>query len=185
MMRRNWRSHFLKIFSLFLLLFLALVISFLLEKPSLKVPTDIPAAISLSELSTLDCGPVTEVIDGDTIKVRLKESVQTVRYLSIDTPEIEHSFTGKDQPFGQEAKTLNESIVRDKVVCLQYDLQQKDTYNRLLAYVFLDNGIMVNEILLRAGYARLLIIKPNIKYTQRLTIAQQKAVEEKREIWSR
>ncbi|HUH05127.1 MAG TPA: thermonuclease family protein [Kofleriaceae bacterium] len=105
-----------------------------------------------------DCGPssavVTRVIDGDTIEI---ESGERVRYLNIDTPEITN---GKNDCYGAEARQFNEDLVLGKPVTLRYDTECTDRFDRLLAYVRVQDR-EVNSLLVERGYACVLIIPPN------------------------
>jgi len=106
------------------------------------------------------CGPssalVAQVVDGDTIQL---EGGEKVRYLGVDTPET----YGQVDCYGPEAKAFNRDLVEGQKVGLEYDVECRDMYGRLLAYVTV-NGQMVNRVLLERGYARVLIIPPNGKY---------------------
>lgn len=106
------------------------------------------------------CGPstgvVAEVIDGDTIVL---DSGEKIRYLMVDTPEITH---GLNECYGLEARDFNSSLVLGYKVRLEYDVQCTDAYDRLLAYVYVDNR-EVNSLLVERGYACVLYIPPNGK----------------------
>ncbi|MBS3788526.1 thermonuclease family protein [Candidatus Bipolaricaulota bacterium] len=97
---------------------------------------------------------VVSVIDGDTIKVRLKTGTTEVRYTGIDTPETR----GEVERYGEEAKNYNKNLVADKTVWLELGEKERDQEDRLLAYVYLDKAkkSMVNAILLAQGYAEAL-----------------------------
>ena len=105
-----------------------------------------------------DCGPteavVARVIDGDTIEL---ESGERVRYLLVDTPEL----SGGGECYGLEAAEFNRSAVEGKTVTLSYDTECTDDFDRLLAYVALLDGRLVNEVLLERGLACVLHIPPN------------------------
>lgn len=126
---------------------------------------------------------VRRVIDGDTIEI---EGGTHVRYIGIDTPETrERTRTGwkyNPQPYAQEASRLNEDLVQDKQVRLEFDVETHDRYGRLLAYVFVGE-IFVNEEILRRGYARLLTIPPDVKYVDRFKKAVKKARQHHQGIW--
>ncbi len=104
------------------------------------------------------CGPtkgtVSRVIDGDTIEL---ETGERIRYLNVDTPE---STGGKDDCYGTEAAAFNAMLVGGRDVRLRYDVECTDRYDRLLAFVEVDN-IQVNMRLVEQGYACVLIIPPN------------------------
>jgi hypothetical protein len=102
-------------------------------------------------------GRVLRVIDGDTITIAGGE---TIRLLGIDTPEI-------GQPFASEAKWFTHALVAHKTVRLQTDAQLRDSYYRLLAFVYVetdDGWVCVNAEIVRAGLAKLLFIPPNGLY---------------------
>ncbi|MCM8765786.1 MAG: thermonuclease family protein [Candidatus Omnitrophica bacterium] len=126
---------------------------------------------------------VEKVIDGDTILLR---GGKTVRYIGIDTPEIRKRVKDKwiysPQPFSLEAKELNQMLVEKKWIRLEYDVEKKDRYGRLLSYVFVDD-IFVNAKLLEEGLAFLYTLPPNVKYVDNFVSLQRKAREEERGIW--
>ncbi len=100
---------------------------------------------------------VYRVFDGDTISIKGGERV---RLLGIDTPEI-------GEPFAVEAKHFTRDLVQYQMVRLEFDVRERDTYSRLLAFVYVetdDGWVMVNAELVRAGLARLLFIPPNGRY---------------------
>jgi micrococcal nuclease len=123
---------------------------------------------------------VADVIDGDTIAIDDGEGT-LVRYIGIDTPEIERQDSPGD-PFSEEAREFNRKLVRGKSVRLEYDSERYDVYGRLLAYVFTD-GVSVSEQLLRRGLATPLFIEPNVKYREAFTRVADQARKEKRGIW--
>ncbi len=130
--------------------------------------------------------PVTLVstTDGDTIRVMYNGVNEPVRYLLIDTPETNHPRLGK-QPFGDEAKELNRSLVNSGALTIEFDVGEKrDKYGRLLAYVYVD-GKSVQEILLRAGLARVAYVyPPNTRHLTPYEKAQREAKSKKLGIWS-
>lgn len=126
---------------------------------------------------------VKQAIDGDTI---ILSNNQHVRYLGIDTPETRKNVNGvwvyEPMPFGPEAKALNRSLVEGKIVRLEFDVEKKDKYSRLLAYCFVD-GVFVNGSLLEEGLAMLYTRVPNIRYADLLVKLQKKARQNKKGIW--
>lgn len=126
---------------------------------------------------------VTKVIDGDTIELFIGESV---RYIGIDTPEIHENIGSqwlyKPRPYAEEAKEFNRTLVEGKRVRLEFDVQKKDKYNRLLAYVYID-GKMVNLEMVREGYAMIYTYPPNVKYVEEFVGAQQYARENNKGLW--
>lgn len=128
---------------------------------------------------------VTKVIDGDTIEI---EGGERVRYLGIDTPETKDP-RKPVQCFGKEASNKNRELVEGKRVVLETDIIDKDKYDRLLRYVFLDLGsgtkLFVNDFLIREGYGQVLTIPPNVKYADQFVEAQQQAREQKKGLWAK
>ncbi len=126
---------------------------------------------------------VQRVIDGDTIEL---ETGEHVRYIGIDTPETRQrkgdQWIYKPQPFAREAKILNEKLVKHQQVQLEFDVQPKDRYGRLLAYVYVGDRF-VNLELIQSGLARLLTIPPNVKYAHQFRDAYRKAKEKKQGMW--
>ena len=120
------------------------------------------------------------VNDGDTIVLA---DGRHVRYMGINSPEIDHE-NKKAELFGYEAKKYNKTLVLSKMVCLEFDKQTHDRYGRTLAYVFLNNGVFVNNVMIEQGYAYCLSRRPNIKYDQVLLQSQRDAMSAKRGIWS-
>jgi len=121
------------------------------------------------------------VYDGDTI---LLGGGDSVRYIGIDTPEIDHK--GRKSEFmAQVAREFNIKLVKGARVKIEYDRERKDQYGRRLAYVFLENGDMVNAILVRKGLANVMLKTPNVKYKAQLLDCQREAMKERHGIWSR
>lgn len=83
--------------------------------------------------------------------------------LLIDTPETVHP-TKPVQPFGVEASNFTKEKLTGKDVQLEMDVGERDKYGRVLAYVYIDNT-MINEQLLEKGLARVAYVnEPNTKY---------------------
>ncbi len=123
---------------------------------------------------------VTRIIDGDTIEV---ERLGKIRYIGINTPEIHHPTKGIE-PYGFEAMTANRNLVDGKKVKLEYDIQQRDKYGRILAYVYV-GSIFVNAYLVEAGYAQLMTYPPNVKYVELFKKLQNEARLNKRGLWGK
>jgi micrococcal nuclease len=126
---------------------------------------------------------VTEVIDGDTIRVTFDdETTATVRYIGIDTPETVHPRRGVDC-FGREASARNKELVENKRVHLEKDVSETDRYGRLLRYVYLEDGVMVNGTLVSEGYAQVSTFPPDVKYTDQFLQLQREARDANRGLW--
>ncbi|OGG05069.1 hypothetical protein A2Z33_07360 [Candidatus Gottesmanbacteria bacterium RBG_16_52_11] len=121
---------------------------------------------------------VLRVIDGDTIMV---EPDTAVRYIGIDTPEM----TGPDSTgrcYGLQAKAKNESLVSGRTVQLVRDVSETDRYGRLLRYVYVGNT-MINELLVREGYARVSTYPSDVTYQQLFLEAERYARQEHLGLW--
>ncbi|MEA1868468.1 MAG: thermonuclease family protein, partial [Thermodesulfobacteriota bacterium] len=134
------------------------------------------AGLSFAEKSAF----VRYVIDGDTIVLKKRTKV---RYRGINSPEIPH----KNKPgesLGWAATKRNRQLVRGRLVRLVQDDEKKDRFGRLLAYVFLPDGRMVNEILVREGMAFVCFSGKGSPFNKRLLAAQREAINAGRGIWS-
>jgi micrococcal nuclease len=107
-----------------------------------------------------------------------------VDYLGINSPEIGHK-GGKSEFMAHAARNFNIELVKGAWVSLEFDKEKKDRYGRLLAYLFLENGDMVNALLVRKGMAHVLFNNQGLKYGDLLLDYQRKAMKEKLGIWSR
>jgi micrococcal nuclease len=126
-------------------------------------------------------GEVVSVVDGDTIDVRIAGKVERVRYIGIDTPETVHP-SKPVQCFGREASAKNKELVFGKTVTLVRDVTDRDKYGRLLRYVYVGDT-MINEALVRGGYASVYTYPPDVRYDARFREVQQLAREESVGLW--
>lgn len=129
-------------------------------------------ALACVQDATVD---VIRVIDGDTIVVEIDGRRERVRYIGIDTAEMDDEREAIVVQ-ARGATEANERLVGGKSVRLEFDVQRRDKYGRLLAYVWVGDTL-INEELVRRGYAELLTIPPNVKYAERLAAALQVARE--------
>lgn len=118
---------------------------------------------------------VERVVDGDTIVI---EGGQRVRYIGMDTPEN----TSKIECFGHEAEERNRQLVENKVVRLEKDVSETDRYGRLLRYVYVDE-IMINELLVKEGYALPATYPPDVRYQDLFHTAEVWARENEMGLW--
>jgi len=124
---------------------------------------------------------VTEVVDGDTIVVGRAGATQTVRLLGVDTPETHHPTKGV-QCFGPEAARFARRSLSGAQVRLEGDVEDRDIYGRTLAYVYLGDE-RFNDVLLRRGFARLLVIAPNRAHGREMLDAELAARAAQRGLW--
>ena len=139
---------------------------------------------------------VSRVIDGNIIELDSGEKVQLI---GVDTP------APKDNR-GKEAAEFTRNLVEGHQVRLEHDVQRKDKHGRLLAYVwylaeiqkpskiidpktgkpFMDDDYedaMLNEALIKAGYAKVVAVPPNVKYQELFVKAEKEARDKKRGLW--
>lgn len=122
-------------------------------------------------------------IDGDTIAVKVNNRKKTVRLLLVDTPESKKPNTPV-QPYAIEAARYTESLVKTYDMSIQYDTKgKKDRYGRDLVYLYCGNT-MINEALVRKGYARVGYVYQQKDYLDRMLAAEKKAKQENLKIWS-
>src|SRR5437762_3817893 len=115
---------------------------------------------------------VTRILDGDTV---VTNDNKHIRYVGINTAE-------KGEAYSHEAAQLNEQLVLGKPVHLEFDKQEKDRYNRVLAYVFVED-IFVNEKIIQQGLAITDFMQKNMLYEERLQNAQTYAKEHCLGMW--
>ena len=126
-----------------------------------------------------------EVIDGDTIRINYNGKSEKVRLLLVDTPETNHETLG-EQPYGPEAKQFVKQLLEGQhTVYLEFDVSYRDKYKRLLAYVYTEDGISIQEQLLQNGFARVAYIyDPNTKHVDWFKSIQKTAQKSATGIWS-
>lgn len=128
---------------------------------------------------------VASVIDGDTIQVIIDNKKETLRLIGIDTPETVDP-RKPVQCFGKEASAKAKSLLSGKSVRLESDPTQgeRDKYQRLLRYVFLEDGTNFNKLMISEGYAHEYTYNMPYKYQSEFKQAQKEAEENKRGLWA-
>ncbi len=141
--------------------------------PCDKCTQNTPSSVPSSNPGATETAPnykttVLRVVDGDTIVVKYNGAEEKVRLIGVDTPESVHPDSSRNTDAGFAASEFTNVYLTGQEVELEFDVQQRDQYGRLLAYVYLD-GEMFNEKLLRTGYANLATYPPNVKYVDQFT----------------
>jgi micrococcal nuclease len=139
---------------------------------------------------------VTRIIDGDTIQVLYGGMKKRIRLIGIDTPESRVNKKAKNDAkrSGQDVETIiamgkrateyvGSLVNTGDTITIEIDVQEMDRYGRLLGYVYLSNGKMLNEEIVKAGYAHVMTIPPNVKYKDKFLKIYQEARESKRGLW--
>ncbi len=123
---------------------------------------------------------VTRAVDGDTLELSTGERV---RMVGIDTPESVHPTKGV-QCFGKEASAYTNSLVANQWVRMERDITDKDRYGRLLRIIYMEDGSMLNDTLVRQGYAMVYTYPPDVTFVPQLREAQTEARLAGRGLWS-
>jgi micrococcal nuclease len=135
----------------------------------------LPGVLGGDEADEAGIARVVRVVDGDTIQIERGGRTDRVRYIGIDTPESVKPGTPV-QCFAHEASRENEGLVAGRTVQLVPGAEARDRYGRLLAYVYrASDGVFVNELLVRKGYARTMTIAPNDRFAGRFAALQERA----------
>lgn len=128
---------------------------------------------------------VTKVTDGDTLHIEMDGRNEVVRFIGINTPETVDPRRAV-QCFGKEASARMKDLAGGQIVRLEYDVSQntRDAYDRLLAYVYLEDGQMLNRKMIAEGYAyEYTYIKP-YKYQKEFRELQTLARTSERGLWA-
>lgn len=120
-----------------------------------------------NEIDSLDSKPlykaqITAVVDGDTVKVQFENEIpencstnETIRLIGINTPELNLNKNKEPEYYAEEAYQFTNKYWNKKVYVQLDDVTGlRDKYSRLLAYIQLSDGKLLNELLLEEGYAR-------------------------------
>ena len=134
----------------------------------------------------LDPGAATveRVVDGDTLVIRVQGQTERVRLIGIDTPES----VDPRRPvecFGKEAAAhLAELLPEGTPVRLERDVEARDRFDRLLAYVYRQrDDLFVNLAMVRDGFAAVATFPPNVAHVESFVSAQREAREASRGLW--
>lgn len=184
-----------KLISILISLLIIIIYRFLYPPTSIK-PNNLQPNSTPSITIATNSAIVKRVIDGDTIQL---ENNQLVRYIGINTPEL-HNRQKPVECFAQKAFEFNKKLVEGKTVYLEKDVSETDKYKRLLRYVWIENSrfktensklttknnkIMVNEILVREGYAYVSTFPPDVKYATLFRQAQEEAINKNKGLWKK
>ena len=114
-----------------------------------------------------DLATLVEGVDGDTVRVIIQASAETVRLIGVDTPETVHP-TIPAEPFGRAASLFTKRLIKpDETVLLTYDWNDRDRYGRLLAYLWFkaewqgkERWILHNVVLVLNGFGQVYTVFP-------------------------
>jgi micrococcal nuclease len=148
------------------------------QQPQRQAPLPPSTEDKLAELGKVVA--VSYVVDGDTIDISpAVGNISRVRLIGVDTPET----YGGTEPYGQEASAFTTQRLEGRKVALEFDAERIDPYGRVLAYAWLPDGKMFNEVRVRQGFAQVATFPPNVKYVERFLAAQRQARAEDAGLW--
>lgn len=156
----------------------------------------LPACANPAKPTNVYPATVTRVVDGDTIRVQINNGpAGLVRLIGIDAPEVHESpklarevrQSGRSREeivsLGRRAWDFTRRYLDGKGVDLEYDVQTRDQYGRVLAYVWLRDGTLFNMLIIRDGYAQILTVPPNVRYAELFLACQREARRARRGLW--
>ena len=143
----------------------------------------------LHQQDNFETATVSRIIDGDTIEL---SNGMRLRYIGIDTPEMNFTNNRSPECFAKEATKLNKELVLAKTVRLVKDINNTDRYGRLLRYVYInddsstiDPNKSINEYLVEAGVAVARSFPPDVAMQDVFRKAEAKARAEGRGLWAK
>jgi endonuclease YncB( thermonuclease family) len=125
---------------------------------------------------------VTKVTDGDTIHVTYQGHDERVRLIGVDTPEVPW-YGGKEECYGVATGLYARRRLTGRSVRLAFDVERRDHYGRLLAYVYLGRELF-NLTLVRLGYATSDPVPPDTRMASTFSAAERVARSERQGLWS-
>lgn len=128
---------------------------------------------------------VSSVVDGDTIKVNINGTIETFRFIGMDTPETVDP-RKPVQCFGREASNKAKELLSGQKVRIERDSTQGnlDKYGRQLAYIYREDGLFYNKYMIEQGYAHEYTYDLPYKYQVEFKAAQKSAQENQIGLWS-
>ena len=127
---------------------------------------------------------IEKIVDGDTFWIKHNDgSHEKIRFIGIDAPETKNVGKKKKHEFGNASTQFLSKTTKGRKVTLSYDVQKKDRFGRTLAYVYLDNGIFLNDYLVKNGYAWSATFPPNVNYQEQFLRSERYARQHKLGLW--
>jgi micrococcal nuclease len=169
------------------------------HKPNMYLTKSAPpsASESSSSLGASANATVKRVVDGDTLVIDMDSGEEKVRLIGVDTPESkknkkaekDSSRSGQSLDaivaLGKRAAAFTKELVPPGTeVVIETDVQGRDKYGRLLVYVYLPDGRMVNMVIIAEGYASTMTIPPNVKHAEEFLKAERSARAQNKGLWA-
>ena len=158
--------------------------------------TDLNISDSYNQESKLDKVKFVRTVDGDTIIVTDENGEdKRVRMIGIDTPESVAAEEERNNEYGVMASDYTKKLLEDSdALYLEYDIDADDQYDRILAYVWLDNvddtfneenieNSMVNAIIVKNGYGVAKRYEPTVSHDDSLQALMKKAIDNQTGLW--
>jgi micrococcal nuclease len=126
------------------------------------------------------------VVDGDTLRVLVDGVEDRVRYIGMDTPELNATSPATPDPYAEAATAANARLLVEGHLVLEKDVSERDRYGRLLRDVWVeDEGTwtLVNLALVAEGFAQVSTYPPDVKYADDLLAAEADARTAGRGLW--
>jgi micrococcal nuclease len=171
-----------KIFSVVLLLLvLGLTTALALNIQNVELPRSVRQVLTANQPGLYD---VTQIHDGDTIQVDMNGATEKIRMIGVDTPETKDP-RKTVECYGNAAADFTRQLIGNNDVRLEADSQSnnRDRYDRLLRYVYLPDGRLVQAEIIKSGYGFAYTSFPFEK-SEEFKRYQQEAEENSRGLWS-
>lgn len=138
-----------------------------------------------ADLEQLQPATLERVVDGDTLIVMLDGKIERLRLIGIDAPEsFSHHDENQQTIQGENVSRIVSALIEpETTIWLQYDVDKYDSYDRVLAYVYLNENLMLNELLSRFGLVEVKSYRPNVHFHDYLKKMESKAKSELIGIW--
>ena len=154
------------------------------QEPVPAVGVDTPDPVSVDQTQKVFFR-VVKVVDGDTVDILMNGNTERLRLIGINTPETVDP-RKPVQCFGREASDKAKSMLSGSTISIEQDPSQgeRDTYGRLLAYIFLEDGTNFNKYMIAEGYAHEYTYRIPYKYQVEFKAAQADARSGERGLWA-
>lgn len=152
-----------------------------------ELASEIVSELAALQFEEMEKCTVQRVVDGDTYILDIDGEEKRVRLIGVDTPEsVAPDSYGKENT--EEGKTVSD-IVKGKIqagsiLYAEYDVSKTDKYGRTLAYLYFENGTMVQDWLLENGYANIATYPPNVKYADHFAELAHTAAKNRVGLWN-
>ena len=135
----------------------------------------VPVALAAEKQSAV----VHEVLTGDSVRLT---GGKILKYAAIQAPPLQSVILLVRQ-YGEASLAFNKTLVEGKTIFIEWDSQIRDGHDRLIGYVYLEDGTFVNQEILKAGHAKAVITPPNLRYQGRLRRAEIEARRDRKGLW--